>query len=630
MDTDVIRINDFYDGNGNIRGVISAIDFADGSTPIDLTTLEIPILGTEGDDILNGFGLSDTLIGLAGDDTLQGSSGFDTYVFGPGFGSDFLNESSTGADGGRILFEVGITPADLSIVRDLNNARDVLIMMDTDVIRINDFYDGNGNIRGVISAIDFADGSTPIDLTDLTGPAGDPDPVPQALEISLELGETLSPGETGTLEIVVTGIDPEAAEGATGPISYLVEVSANRGLVADTLSGGFSATSFVLVTIDPNAPPTDAEPLRIAVPYRGSGGPNSNVEITVSLANQSSATNFVNRVLSSTPDFFSDGNTARLGANVEAFFGDTIESLAAALADFATRFNSFNLNADSATSALSFALEAAGDFGTLETRSYEGSYGQGYVSLADIGLEIDSGSVRLAGLSDISALQALSLSGSAVYAVSNSVDRSVSLTGGTLGVAAPTMPRFEQQIDGQYSTVGSFEGTLSQTDAGYRIDLPDGSVYLFDPDGVFISLELSTGQAVTPTYDAETRIIGLTGPNGGSLNFERDATGLVTSVTDENGQNLDLTYNTDGQLASASLPSGLATFDYDANGDLVEAIAPGNIVSAFTYDDLGRLLTANYGGGLACTPFVRRTLLVCTPHAARLHAARLYAALLHH
>lgn len=75
--------------------------------------LEIPLLGTMGNDSLYGWeGENITIQGLGGDDKLYGNEGDDTYVFNRGDGQDVIIEKEGGLD--AIRFGEGITPADIT------------------------------------------------------------------------------------------------------------------------------------------------------------------------------------------------------------------------------------------------------------------------------------------------------------------------------------------------------------------------------------------------------------------------------------------------------------------------------------------------------------------------------------
>ncbi|KMK68604.1 VWD domain-containing protein [Puniceibacterium sp. IMCC21224] len=592
--TDVIRIDDFYDSAGNVRGVISQIDFASGDTSIDLTTLEIPILGTEGDDTLTGFGLDDTLIGVGGNDSLAGGTGFDTYVFGPGFGSDVINENSTGPDGGRILFDNSIRSSGVTIVRDLNNAQDVLVQVGTDVIRIDDFYDSAGNVRGVISQIDFASGDTSIDLTtfDVENQG--------SIDLSLTLPESLTPGQSGVASVT---IDVGAIAGQETPVAGIVSplllaVTADAGVVADSLGQSFGPTAFLLAN---NLATGQISTLDVSI--RGSAGPSSTLGARVQIADRSAVSDIAERAIALLPAFVETSVLDRMETNFATQFGSSVGSLVSTLANFSEGLVSLGLNGSSATAALAHAIDAAGDYGSLAERGAVGSLGQGWASVADIGLAIDGGTVQLKGLTDLAALQALSLGSAALYTLSSSADRSVSLSGAVLGATSPARATFERQVDGRYAATTGFDGALSQTANGYTLTLENGSALQFDIAGVFLSMDLSDGQRIVASHDSAMQITDLTGPNGAGLSFDRAADGTLIGIEDADGQSIAFAYDANSQLQVVTRPEGQTTFAYDTMGDMVTNMAPGGILSEFSYDASGRLSSASYGSGLQTEAF---------------------------
>src|SRR5262249_29781725 len=103
------------------------IRFADGSTLSfqALFAQGIDIQGSEADDYLYGTAFADRihagagndfLDGGAGDDVLDGGAGNGTYLFGLGYGDDFVDDyDAHGSDIDVIRFGAGIEPQDLSL-----------------------------------------------------------------------------------------------------------------------------------------------------------------------------------------------------------------------------------------------------------------------------------------------------------------------------------------------------------------------------------------------------------------------------------------------------------------------------------------------------------------------------------
>lgn len=191
-----IRIDNVFDENGHLReGVIESIKFQDGTiwTLQDmLSRIVLPItqgddvlygsivadtisaqggndrlLGLDGNDLLNGEAGDDILVGGNGNDVLEGGSGNDqlnggagndTYLFAAGFGQDVIenyDDQTQRLD--TIVFAAGIDPGDVTLTRSGN---DLLLSFATgDSIRVRSHYNGDGNSRYSINEVHFADGT---------------------------------------------------------------------------------------------------------------------------------------------------------------------------------------------------------------------------------------------------------------------------------------------------------------------------------------------------------------------------------------------------------------------------------------------------------------------------------------
>ena len=412
--------------------------------------------------------------------------------------------------------------------------------------------------------------------------------------LDLKIASDLAPGKADTAQLEITG--KGAPSSTASPQTYLLAVSAERGLVGDGLSGAFSDTAFVLAR-----GVEQGRTSAIDVAIKGTAGPLSTLGVKARLADP--AADIATRIAALQPSFVDASVASRIKANLDTKLGKDIGDLTKALAARAEQFESFGLNATSATAALAFAIEAAGAFGALAERGQSGALGQGWATLADIGLAIDGESVQLRGLTDINALRALAIDAAALYTVSNSAGRSVALSGDVLALAAPARPVFQEGIDGQFRTAGAFEGRLVRTGDGFRIELSNGDALLFDKAGNFLSMNLSDGRQIVAAHNAAMQITGLSGPNGAGLTFARNADGKLRSIEDADGRTITFAYDSDGRLQTVTRPQGQSSFEYNASGDLASATAPGAIKAEFTYDTLGRLNNASYGNGAQTEAF---------------------------
>ena len=118
----------------------------------------------------------------------------------------------------------------------------------------------------------------------------------------------------------------------------------------------------------------------------------------------------------------------------------------------------------------------------------------------------------------------------------------------------------------------------------------DGTVlnYTYGPRN-----RLTTGPAMTLTYDSES---GITGSNG--LVITRDADGRIASITYTAGKTVTYAYNAAGLLASVTdWLSGVTTFTYDAARELTSMKRPNGLGTQYTYDLDGRVSSIREDAG---------------------------------
>ncbi|HEX7070737.1 MAG TPA: putative Ig domain-containing protein, partial [Rhodothermales bacterium] len=137
--------NDRLDGGG-------FADSIDGESGNDL------VIGANGDDRLSGGEGNDILDGGEGEDYLTGGPGDDVYVFGHGYGSDFVFDLEEMAEGGgaeTIRFGSGVTPTDVRVTRD---RADLIVQLNegSDALTINAWFTEAG---GQIENFVFEDGT---------------------------------------------------------------------------------------------------------------------------------------------------------------------------------------------------------------------------------------------------------------------------------------------------------------------------------------------------------------------------------------------------------------------------------------------------------------------------------------
>ncbi len=142
---DKITVQGWYTAQADANR-LERIVFGDG-TALDSADFEnLPITGTDGDDVIVGGSAADTLIGLggndvldggAGDDTLIGGGGQDVYRFSYGMGRDTVIDASLG--GNTIGLQAGMSFNDLRATQSGNDL--LLTIRGTDQgMTLKDYY----------------------------------------------------------------------------------------------------------------------------------------------------------------------------------------------------------------------------------------------------------------------------------------------------------------------------------------------------------------------------------------------------------------------------------------------------------------------------------------------------------
>lgn len=131
------------------------------------------------------------------------------------------------------------------------------------------------------------------------------------------------------------------------------------------------------------------------------------------------------------------------------------------------------------------------------------------------------------------------------------------------------------------------------------------TTYAYDNQGNVTSIDGPLSGAVdvtTNTYDALNRLIRVTDPASGQVNYGYSGLDRLVSVSDP--RNLTTTYSYDGlnnlnQLASPD--TGTTVNVYDAAGNLITSTDAKNQVTSYVYDALNRVTSITYQGSIAHT-----------------------------
>ncbi|OQW34303.1 MAG: hypothetical protein A4E19_02250 [Nitrospira sp. SG-bin1] len=198
------------------------------------------VVGTTGNDALNGGRGNDILAGGAGNDTLLGGSGDDTYIFNLGDGVDTINDTSLPGEGNTIQFGTGITSNDLRLA-----VGSLLLRVGTegDMIHLTTFSPDDVLGPRAIETFRFVDGST-LNYSqlvargfDLTGTAANDSIIGTNVvdRISgLAGNDTLAGGDGNDLLDGGTGTD--TMQGGAGDDTYVIDSPGD--LVIETAGEG--------------------------------------------------------------------------------------------------------------------------------------------------------------------------------------------------------------------------------------------------------------------------------------------------------------------------------------------------------------------------------------------------------
>jgi Ca2+-binding RTX toxin-like protein len=135
------------------------------------------INGLAGNDLIEGAAGNDTLYGGTGNDQITGGLGDDTFLFNLGDGQDIFSDkySAAGFPGGgteTLILGPGITPANVTATKTLNNELNLQVNGTSDLVRLSQYFGDDA-----IERIQFGDGTvwtpqTVASMFPITGTAG--------------------------------------------------------------------------------------------------------------------------------------------------------------------------------------------------------------------------------------------------------------------------------------------------------------------------------------------------------------------------------------------------------------------------------------------------------------------------
>nr|WP_269783233.1 calcium-binding protein [Marinibactrum halimedae] len=149
---DSITLRNFFVGSPTV----GTVQFSDSTQWNAEHMRALALIGTEEDEVLEGYDSDDTLIGQGGNDVLTGGAGSDTYLFAAGDGDDRIITGETDVDTLEVIrFDDSVNEADVSLVRE---GEDLVIHYADDAVTVEDFFVSDGYSTHAIDAIEFASG----------------------------------------------------------------------------------------------------------------------------------------------------------------------------------------------------------------------------------------------------------------------------------------------------------------------------------------------------------------------------------------------------------------------------------------------------------------------------------------
>jgi Ca2+-binding RTX toxin-like protein len=126
FDGDANKIEQVTFANGTVWNVADLESFArvgdENNNYLTGTSGNDSLTGYAGDDMLEGYEGDDLLDGGSGNDYLYGDVGNDVYIFGPGYGQDYVSDyDSTPGNIDTVRLTEGVTPSMVMVTRDQDN-----------------------------------------------------------------------------------------------------------------------------------------------------------------------------------------------------------------------------------------------------------------------------------------------------------------------------------------------------------------------------------------------------------------------------------------------------------------------------------------------------------------------------
>ena len=452
------------------------------------------------------------------------------------------------------------------------------------------------------------------------------------IQVSINAPRGIRPNKIGEVTVTYTNV------GQTDAVAPLISLSAT-GAQLQSASGAF-AENVQFLGINNQGAAGILQPgasSSFKVSFQPTGEANTDINFSAGVVAENAPIDWNSIKNDVRPDSVPADAWDAIWNNFTGSVGNTAGQYQAVLADNATHLSQLGDYSNDVSRLLAFELEQAGNYGSIPQRYNQGFFGSGSTFPFDITATEDSdgnvtvnssGSLRLfrkqadgtylhqpgdkATLTKVgNTFQLRGQAGgfiafrpdgkldfiedinsnriTATY-TGNQLTRIDSTNGDNLSFSYNSQSRISQVVDqAGRSTTYSYDPTgellLSITD-------PQGTTsYSYNAAKALTSVTFADGTQTLYDYDAQGRAIKQS-LNGGAeaITFEYDSAGGVTA-SDATGAKTKLLLNDLGQIGQLQDALGRnLQFKYDADGNLIQQIAPGNISSNFTYDQQGNLL----------------------------------------
>lgn len=452
------------------------------------------------------------------------------------------------------------------------------------------------------------------------------------IQVSINAPRGIRPNKIGEVTVTYTNV------GQTDAVAPLISLSAT-GAQLQSASGAFAENVQFLGINNQGAagilPPGASSSFKVS--FQPTGEANTDIKFSGGVVAENAPIDWNSIKNDARPDSVPADAWDVIWNNFTGSVGNTAGQYQAVLADNATHLSQLGDYSNDVSRLLAFELEQAGNYGSIAQRYNQGFLGRGWTFPFEITATEDSDgnvTVKSSGILRFFRKQAdgnyLNQPGdeatltkvgntfqireqgggllafgadgkldfiedtnsnriTATY-TGNQLTRIDSTNGDNLNFSYNSQNRISQVVDqAGRSTTYSYDPTgellLSITD-------PQGTTsYTYNAAKALTSVTFADGTQILYDYDAQGRVIKQS-LNGGAeaITFEYDSAGGVTG-SDATGTKTKLLLNDLGQIGQLQDALGRnLQFKYDADGNLIQQIAPGNISSNFTYDEQSNLL----------------------------------------